>query len=59
MTREQAIDLAVRRHIRMVGASIAEIRVVSRNGAGTPCQQSIDAIRAHFRAICKTYGVVA
>lgn len=46
MTRQEAIETAVRRHMRMSGTDPWYL-----------LPSSFNAIRAHFRAVCHTYGV--
>jgi len=63
MTRETAIDLAVRRHLGQhpyLGKATPD-GVYFDNGLIAPLLplERLKAIRAHFRVICRQYGVKA
>jgi muramidase (phage lysozyme) len=62
LTRAEAIDLAVRRHMRAIdfdpkALDSIEVKWV-KSGANLDLKAgAVGAIRAHFRAICRTYEV--
>ncbi len=55
MTRSEAIDMAVRRHIKIGGMSA----LVSDITHATMHHVAVHAIRRHFAVICRQYGVNA
>lgn len=57
MTREKAIETAVRRHMRLGWNPSALLKKGFMDGSLVPIDQTITAIRAHYRAVCRQYGV--
>ena len=61
ITRAEAIELAVRRHIGLTRQTPQELHddvFYIRRFTSPSVMRPVEAIRAHFRVICRTYGVV-